>query len=334
MDKIKVLVTAVGGPTAIGVMKCLMGQDDVELAGTDMRTESAGNVYCQHIYQVHSMKESAYLDDIRSIVQKEKIDAVIPTMQDEIRLFHDHDIGTWTALPESDHYDCLTDKRKMYELLQNDFPEIVPLYIPYRTAEELKAIHDEFFQNQELFCVKASSSHGGLGFTVLSDKEKILIDSLENNKHIVPFDLFVKTRPKSEMLAIEYLQGKEYSVDLLLNHGSVTACVPRLRSRVSTGIVIEGTVQKNDLLIDLASRIGKKIIRSGFINLQFIVGENSVKLIDLNARFCGSQVHSLGAGVNFPLLMLKEHFFGEQEPVQPRWNTRMIRYWESVFFYD
>ena len=334
MKKVKVLVTAVGGPTAIGVMKCLMNQEDIELIGTDMRKESAGNAFCRKIYPVHSCKDPAYKDDILSIVKKESIDAVIPTMQDEISLFHDFDPGAWTALPESDHTECLTDKQKMYELLQNDLPDIIPFYIPFTENDELNTIYADYFLNSKVFCVKATNSHGGLGFAVLSGDEETLIQALENHRTVIPVDLFSKTKSKGRMLAMEYLQGQEYSVDILLNRGEVIACVPRLRSRVSTGIVIEGTVEKNDALIDLASRVAKRLIRSGFINLQFFVNGQTVKLIDLNARFCGSQVHSYGAGVNFPYLLLEQHFYGRVGPVRPKWNTRIIRYWESVFFND
>ncbi len=55
---------------------------------------------------------------------------------------------------------------------------------------------------------------------------------------------------------------------------------------------------------------------------------------DINPRFCGSQVRSLGANVNFPYLFLQYNVLGEYVTPEPIWNMRMIRYRENVFIRD
>lgn len=76
------------------------------------------------------------------------------------------------------------------------------------------------------------------------------------------------------------------------------------------------------------------IIDEGFINLQYIVNDKGVKIIDLNARFCGSMIHSFGAGVNFPYLALSLHYGDPLPHFTVDWNTSMMRYWEAVFFHE
>lgn len=333
--KLKVLVTAAGGPTALGVLKCLQGKDDVALIGTDTRSHNAGCRLCGKTYLVHRMDSAQYLDDIRKIIQDEKIDAVIPTMQDEIRIYHENQVDAFVAIPQSLHYECLLDKKALYEFLKSSHPEIVPKYVAYTDNRELRRIKEEQFKDQKRICVKEISGHGGLGFAVLTDDQKLLVEAAQSgNSRIYDIDVYSQAESASEKMAMEYLEGEEYSVDVLVCRGKPAACIPRIRSRVSTGVVIEGITVKNEELIALTESIACSLVEEGFINVQFIQSKDRVSLIDLNARFCGSQVHSLGAGVNFPYMLLASHFFGEEPAAEPVWNTRMIRYWESVFFYD
>ncbi|MFB5663494.1 ATP-grasp domain-containing protein [Alteribacillus sp. HJP-4] len=135
-------------------------------------------------------------------------------------------------------------------------------------------------------------------------------------------------------MVMEYLDGNEYSVDVYIHDGKVITAVPRKRTGVSSGIVLDGTVVHNKMLIEAAEKITEAIAESGFLNLQFFINDHGCKLTDVNARFCGSQVMSLGANVNFPYLFLQYNLLGEYVSVNPRWNTRMIRYRENLFVYD
>ncbi|MDZ7835162.1 MAG: ATP-grasp domain-containing protein [Alkalibacterium sp.] len=97
---------------------------------------------------------------------------------------------------------------------------------------------------------------------------------------------------------------------------------------------MDGMVIEHTGLIAMSSEIAEALIEEGFINLQFMKEDGTFKLTDINPRFCGSQVMSLGAGVNFPELFLTYHLTDERPIPKPKWNTRMIRYRESVFYHD
>lgn len=57
-----------------------------------------------------------------------------------------------------------------------------------------------------------------------------------------------------------------------------------------------------------------------------------VKPADINPRFAGSQVNSLGAGVNFPEIFLTYEVLGETMDIEPDWDTQMFRYRVPVFY--
>jgi len=131
-----------------------------------------------------------------------------------------------------------------------------------------------------------------------------------------------------------FIDGQEYSVDVFLHDHKVVVAVPRERAGVSNGIVLEGKVVYNEALIDAASQIAMALASEGYMNLQFFETTDGFKLTDINPRFAGSQVMSLGAGVNFPELFLKYSVFGEELEVNPIWNTQMFRYRMPRFYHQ
>ncbi len=338
MKRINVLVTAVGGPTALGIIKCLKDVEYINIIGTDVQKYAAGSIFCDKFYCISPISDiESYKKEILEIVAYEEIDIIFPTLQDEIMIYQEFnkDLGTEVAIPLSDTPDLLIDKEKLYKFLEKkNLIEYVPKYYAFNNNAELLNIVEKYFNNEKYVCVKTVQGHGGLGFAILTDR-KNYIEALYKGKDKV-YDLqdYCEVNSSNRRLVMEYLDGIEYSVDILLHQNKVIAVLPRRRIRVSNGIVIDGTVENNKKIIDIASTIALIIAKNGFLNLQFIHSNNGYKLTDVNARFCGSQVMSYGAGVNFPLLYIKYNILNEYVPVNPKWNTRMVRYWESCFFYD
>lgn len=137
-----------------------------------------------------------------------------------------------------------------------------------------------------------------------------------------------------DRFVMPYIKGLEYSVDIFLHDDEVVVAVPRERTGVSNGIVLEGKVVHNPKLIEAASKIAKSMSSAGFMNLQFFETTAGYKLTDVNPRFAGSQVMSLGAGVNFPKIFLTYEVLNETPEVSPIWDTQMFRYRIPKFYHD
>ena len=335
---INVLVTAVGGPTALGVLKCLRNVAGIRLIGVDSQSLTAGNQFCDVFYSIPRISNpKEYISVITKIVEKEKIDVVFPTLQDEISIYMElrNGIAANVALPKSDTFEVLVNKEKLYQHLeQSDLMQYVPRYHVFETGTELQRIAKQHFACEKCVCVKKVEGHGGLGFAVLTNRENYLRAIETGKSRVFNIDDYCDMKFNERRLIMEYLSGVEYSVDVLLHNGEVVVAVPRKRNRVSNGIVIDGIVEHNKEIIEAATIVSENVAHDGFINLQFIDSCNGYKLIDINARFCGSQVMSFGAGVNFPHLYIQYNLLNEPILVSPRWNTKMLRYWESCFFYD
>ena len=131
---------------------------------------------------------------------------------------------------------------------------------------------------------------------------------------------------------MEYLPGEEFSIDCLAAHGRALYVIPRVRNRVALGSSTIGTVVRSEEATDCARRLLSGLRLHGNVNVQLRrAADGRLKLIELNPRLSGTVVLCAAAGVNLPYFGVKLGL-GEPVPeVQPRWGTKMLRYWAEVF---
>ncbi|WP_343753174.1 ATP-grasp domain-containing protein [Alkalibacterium iburiense] len=195
----------------------------------------------------------------------------------------------------------------------------------------MKADH---FPNEKHIIVKEVEGYGATGFALLTDREEFLQAIRKQQTRIYDIEDYVEAAPERRRLVMKQLEKPEYSVDTFVHNGQMVIAVPRNRSGVSSGLVIEGSVVKQEELIAISKEIVELFVDDGFINLQFMKEDGQFKLTDVNPRFCGSQIMSLGAGVNFPELFLKYTLTDSRPIPEPIWNTRMYRYRDSYFYHE
>lgn len=338
MRKINVLVTGIGGPTAQGIMRGLHEKNDIYIVGADRRTISAGHYLCHHSYQIPRFTETeAYKQAIKDIVLKENIDVVFPALHEEIEIYETfrQEIEAIVALPQTNIIDVLQDKEKLYmHLASHGLSQYLPTYYGFETSEELRRIAEKNFSESTYIVVKQVEGHGSLGFAILTDRKHYLQALKQAKPKVVNIEDYYDLHLCDRRIAMEYMKGSEFSVDVFLHNGQVAIAIPRERTGVSNGIVLDGYIVHNQRLIQIASEISPHLAVNGFLNLQFIATDEGYKLTDVNPRFCGSQVMSLGAGINFPYLFIQYHVLNERPIIEPIWNTRMIRYRDHFFVYE
>lgn len=335
MRKIKVLVTGIGGPTAQGVLRGFLEKENVYAIGVDRRELTSGNQFCDKTYTIPRFTNiEAYKKAIMEIVKKEEIDVVFPALHEEIALYEDFrdELDALVALPESAHFDALMDKEKTYlHLLENGLSKYIPKYKGFTGTDNFQQLITGNFKDEEYIVVKEVTGYGAMGFSVVTDHKRYLDAVKQGKNKFISVEDFIEIGSGQRRIAMEYLCGTEYSVDVFLHDQKVIVAVPRERTGVSSGIVLDGKVVYNEELIKAATEVAVSLAENGFLNLQFFKTDDGYKLTDVNARFCGSQVMSLGAGVNFPYLFIQYNLLGEYVKVKPRWNTRMIRYRDHFF---
>lgn len=338
MKRINVLVTGIGGPTAQGLLRGFQDKENVYAVGVDRRELTSGNQFCDKTYQIPRFKDvELYKQAIVDIIEKEKIDVIFPALHEEIALYREFrkELDLLVALPESEHFEALMDKEQTYiHLAKNGLSTYIPKYVGFTGTRNIRRIMNEHFAGDPYVVVKEVSGYGAMGFLIVTERERYLQAVRQGKNKYISIEDFSEVDSGTRKIAMEYLSGAEYSVDVFLHEGEVIVAVPRERTGVSSGIVLDGKVIYDSALIHAATKVAGCLATDGFLNLQFFKTDTGFLLTDVNARFCGSQVMSLGAGVNFPYLLIQYKLLKEFVEVQPRWNTRMIRYRDHFFIHE
>jgi carbamoyl-phosphate synthase large subunit len=76
----KVLVTGIGGVVGQGIIRNIKEySQNIKVIGVNITAISAGNYLCDNVYEVPFSDQPNYISAIKNIIEKEKIDLVIPS---------------------------------------------------------------------------------------------------------------------------------------------------------------------------------------------------------------------------------------------------------------
>jgi carbamoyl-phosphate synthase large subunit len=340
---LNILLTGGGAPGAAGIIKCLRnGNKKIRIVCVDINPNAYGKVLADVFYSVPVPENTEYIMVILSICEKESIDVIIPLVTRELPVFS----AEKTTFSAKGINVCVLDK-DILSLANNKYLLLselaakkisVPRYSLCNNIDQFETQSKCLdYPNQDI-CFKPTISNGSRGFRVISsnfDEFKNLFSEKPNNVYIsyqTAFDLFSK-HDFPPLIIMEYLSGEEYSVDCLVNNGTVLYCIPRLRNRMNGGISIDATVIRNEAVINLATKICEKLRLHGNIGIQFKFDKNNnPQILEINPRLQGSIVLCAAAGVNLPYygVLLATN---SKVPIVPvNWGIRMCRYWEEVYF--
>jgi len=274
------------------------------------------------------------MNKLNEIIKEESVNTFIPGHPAEIELYNEYkgQLNIPVGLPDSDDYKSLLDKEQVYiKMKQLDLEQYIPQYVGFNDNNELNYLKNEFFPNEEELIVKEVSGYGAIGMAILTNRENYLKAKKAGNNKVVSVEDYLEISGDSRRILMKVLNKPEFSVDIYVHNNEVVVAVPRKRVGVSSGLVLDGTIEKNTYLINASKQIAGKLIDNGFLNLQFMLDDDGYKLTDINPRFCGSQVMSLGADINFPELFIQYELLGEKPEPTPIWGTRMMRYRDTYF---
>lgn len=302
-----------------------------------------------HLADAYAIGPKAADDDfvttIARICSEQKIDLLfslvtgelilLSAMQEELKRLGTHvSISSVDALRKSIQKDIL-----YHELQQAGMA--VPAFQVVRTGEQLKEAIAALGYPDRPVCFKPTVSDGSRGFHILDatvDRFQLLFREKPNSAYVSQSELYRIIEGRDtlpELLVMEYLPYEEYSVDLLADHGRVIVAVPRLRQATTGGITTKSVIRQEQDVIDYAAAAVRQLGLHGNIGVQVRRDiDRQPKIVEINPRIQGTIVHCTAAGVNLPVLAAKLALglpIAEEE-LSVQWGTRMVRYWEEVFY--
>ena len=202
----------------------------------------------------------------------------------------------------------------------------VAAFRPFATLEQFDAAYAELRPHHAKLCVKPAHGIYGLGFAIVDEERSsaaLLIKGVEY--HIGYQDLrrgLGELETFNTMLLMEFLDGPEYSVDCVGDHGRlVTGVVRRKLPQAGSGQLID---MRQDIL-DATTRLAADYQLNGVFNVQFREGGGRPRLLEINPRMSGGIGMACLAGPNLPYIALRgfaEGYDGLEIPA-PRHGMRV-----------
>ena len=340
-----ILMTGAGAPGASGIINCYRnnGEQNVRVIGVDVKDTVPMVNKLDALQKVPFAEDSDFIKTIFAICEKYNVQVIQPLVTRELEvfaqnigLFQQHDIQVCVSPLTNLH--IANDKGLLLRELEKN-ALYVPQYRIVTNAADFKEACYALGYPHSPICFKPTHSNGSRGFRIIDDtqsKAYLLFYEKPNNLYMSfdeAYGIISAMEKMPELIIMEFLPGKEYSVDMLIDHGQVLYCIPRLRLTMNGGISTSCIVENNNEVIDYCSTIAKILQLHGNIGIQVrYSASNQVAILEINPRVQGSIVACAAAGVNLPYYGIKLALYEEIPIVPVAWNIQMIRCWQEVYF--
>jgi carbamoyl-phosphate synthase large subunit len=315
MHASRVLVTGVGGPSGVCLLRAL-AERPVTLFAGDIDPYAAG------LYLVEPERrlilprgeDGAFADHLLARCKREGIDVVVPTVDSELiplaaRRQAFEDAGVRLVLAPLETLEVCLDKWALHGLCEGKV----------RTPRTV--LVDETFEPSSAplpAIVKPRIGSGSRGIH--------RVDHVAELQHLAR---------DGSLLVQELLPGAEYSLDVLAtSEGRVIAVVPRERLKVDSGIAVTGRTLHDDGLETIAREVAELIGLTGVANVQ-VKGSarGEPALLEVNPRFPGTMALTVASGPDMPWLCVAEAL-GEAMPQSALAfaDIAMVRFFQERFF--
>jgi carbamoyl-phosphate synthase large subunit len=324
----KVLVTAVGGIVAQGIIKSLKlanlsdsGLVKYKIIAADMSAQAPGLYRCHDGFLLPSANSPDYIENIVKIAREEDIDAIYVGSDKELLV-----IGKSKKRIEresrakvlSSPVEVLTigrDKWKTYLFLkQND------LSVP-RSALPIDA--EKFVKEFDFpIVVKPREGYGSLFFYLVHSKSEMK-QAISN----------IKKAGWHPMLQ-EFLNGDniEYTSGVTVDRfGKYVMSSVSIRKTVKNGQTYKAFIDDYREVRKSSEEAAIKLGGRGSINIQSKLVGNKPKIFEINPRFSATCPMRSAAGINEPDIVFRNSVLGEEIRVKRYRKLVCMRYWNEVY---
>lgn len=346
---IKILMTGAGAPGGPGIFNCLQQDSSFNITAADADANAAGKYKTGLFEKIPLAGDPDYIHAVLAVCKKRNINIILPLVTRELIPLAKAEkefIAAGIKLPLSPlaSLEIANDKGRLYQFLEwrgIAVPgyKIIDGNAPDAVVQFSNSVKELGYPGKAV-CFKPSVSNGSRGFRIIdasADEAAILFQhkptsvytSFENAVRILSAASF------PELLISEYLPGEEYSVDCLANRGEAVLIVPRLRKKMINGISVEGEFVNDESIIRYCTAIIRELQLHGNIGIQVKrSAAGRFLILEINPRVQGSISAGLGAGINLPVLAIKQEM---GLPILPdeltvKWGTKFSRHWQEAFW--
>lgn len=309
--KKRLLLTSAGGLTGIFLTKYFVNFPDIDIYCVDISHDNPLKKWTNNVFISPPINSIEYPSFIKEFIINNAIDMIIPITSFDVEFYSkksNHELfnNAKMIVIEEDINNVLSNKELCYSFLQS---------IGISTPK----VYDEGSIEFPCF-IKPIIGSGSKYSLKIDDQDELLF----------------WTNKWKYSIIIEYLDGKEYTVDCLFNYdGKCVGYNTRERIKTVSGgatitqnVNIEGISQIIKILEDFGKIIGP-------INFQFKFVDNKIVIFDFNTRLAsGGLPLTIHSGFDIPRMMINillgNKVFNYCSSLE-KFGKKMIRYYEEYF---
>jgi carbamoyl-phosphate synthase large subunit len=283
-----VLVSAAGAPGTAALLRALRenGEREVRLVGTDMSERSVGRHLCDAFHLVPAGSDPGFADAIREVVERERVDAVLPQSSFDLEglAAHRGDFPVPVLVSRPDTIARSNDKAESYALLHRIGVK-APEFRRVSGAAAVAQAAQELGYPDRPVCFKPVFSSGSRGFRVLDPT----VDRAHQLLHERPGSVAMRLEEAVELLpdtggpdllVMELATGGERTIDGIADGERVVLGHPKTRESMRAGLAMYFVTLDDPGLMRIADRIVADLAIEHFFNIQ-LVGDH---VIEINPR--------------------------------------------------
>lgn len=317
MKQYSVLVTGVGAIIGYGIINSLKMQKNyqIRIIGMDIYDDAYGQFLCDKFYIAERADSTNYLNFINKLVEEEKIDIIIPGIEQDMYRLHElkDEIGTKIVLNNDLLIDLSKDKLKTYEYFKAKGLNVIPtLY--NKDYETYKS------ELGNPFLLKPRTSYASKGIHKIYSEEE--------------YNFYNKHQESNIFQRIVGTESEEYTVGVFGDgNGSYSDSIILKRKLAQTGATDKAIVIENDTVlmkyVDQICQITKPI---GPTNIQLRKEDGKMYLLEINPRISSAASIRAYAGYNDSLKSVAYYLEGVHLPASMKKLIKAVRFISDYFY--
>ena len=325
-----------------GIEKCLhhnYENEKVVTIGTDCNPNHLLGTGCDKTICVPRSDNPDYIPTMLNICKENHVDVVMPFVTTELHIMaenaHKFDkIGTKVSVSSPESINIANNKIEMYR----KFSEYMPSQRTVRGSASIGDFASAIGYPHKKFCCKLPESCGGNGFSVVDEVKGR--DIRLRNKCGVPGYITLDTLKDladhydGDIILSEYVEGKDYSVCVLADHGKVTNMCGYIGYEMDYGCILLGEIMKNDRAYEIAEHVCSELGIDGNACVDFMIGnDGNVHMLEVNPRLSASLAFVEAAGLNLPYLRCKQLLGTDisKYDISIQYGMKMRKYYECEY---
>lgn len=262
-------------------------------------------------YVVPKIDDKNYLDEIKKIIKKENIGAILSLIDSELSLLAEYKeelekLGVKVIVSDKESIDICFNKFNMFEFLNKYGFKCAKTYV------NIESFNDDYKNNKIAFPVFTKPITGS------ASKNIKKVDNIE--------ELNLIMKKNNDILIQEFLNGKEFGIDVYIDLISkkVISIFIKDKIKMRSGETDKAVSIIDNKLFNIIEDFVTKLGVVGPIDIDVFKVKDEYYISEVNPRFGGGYLLGYESGENFPLY-IKNNLIGYE-------NIKNIgNYKENIF---